>query len=58
MLDLMTPEELADYLKVSLRTIYSYAQKGKIPAFKIVGQWRFDRDEIESWLESLKNKGR
>jgi len=54
----MTPEELADYLKVSLRTIYSYAQKGKIPAFKIVGQWRFDRDEIESWLESLKNKGR
>ena len=50
--NLMNPEELADYLRVSLRTVYSYAQKGEIPAIKIVGQWRFDKRDIDAWVDS------
>ena len=48
---LMTIEEVADYLRVKKRTVYEWLKKGKIPAFKTVGQWRFKRDKIDDWLE-------
>ena len=43
----MTVTELAEYLKVQRITIYRWVRKGKIPAFKIGTDWRFDRDAIE-----------
>ena len=43
---LMTIEDLADYLKVSRRTIYEWLKGHKIPAVKLVGQWRFKREKI------------
>ena len=49
---LMTIEDLADYLKVTRRTIYDWLKHNKIPAVKLVGQWRFKRDKIDAWLES------
>jgi excisionase family DNA binding protein len=48
---LMTIEDLADYLKVSRRTIYEWLKGHKIPAVKLVGQWRFKRDKIDAWLD-------
>lgn len=48
---LMTIEDLADYLKVSRRTIYEWLKYNKIPAVKLVGQWRFKKDKIDAWLE-------
>ena len=49
---LMTLEELAEYLRVKKRTVYDWVKKGKIPAIKTVGQWRFKKDSIDAWLES------
>ena len=49
---LMTIEEVADYLRVKKRTIYDWLKKGKIPAVKTVGQWRFQKEKINAWLES------
>jgi len=49
---LMTMEDLADYLKVSRRTIYEWLKQNKIPAVKLVGQWRFKRDKIDAWIEN------
>jgi len=49
---LMTIEEVADYLRVKKRTIYEWLKKGKIPAIKTVGQWRFKREKIDAWLDS------
>tara|TARA_B100001989_G_scaffold251385_1_gene230483 strand:- start:46 stop:279 length:234 start_codon:yes stop_codon:yes gene_type:complete len=46
-----TAKELADYLKVSERTILDLARGGKIPHYKVGKQWRFDPSEV--W-ESLK----
>ena len=51
---LMTIEELADYLRVKKRTIYEWLKKDKIPAIKTVGQWRFKREDVDAWL--LKGK--
>jgi PTS system nitrogen regulatory IIA component len=49
---LMTIDDLADYLKVTRRTIYEWLRGRKIPAVKMVGQWRFKRDKIDAWLDS------
>ncbi len=48
---LMTIEDLADYLKVSRRTIYEWLKQHKIPAIKLVGQWRFQKEKIDALME-------
>jgi PTS system nitrogen regulatory IIA component len=48
---LMTIDDLTDYLKVSRRTIYEWLKHNKIPAIKLVGQWRFQKDKIDYWME-------
>lgn len=48
---LMTIEEIAEYLRVKKRTVYEWVKKGKIPGVKTVGQWRFKKVQIDSWLE-------
>ena len=48
---LLTIEEVAKYLRVKKRTIYDWLKKGKIPANKTVGQWRFKKEKIDAWLE-------
>jgi len=52
----MTLEETARYLKIGKSTLYKLARKGKIPAVKIVNQWRFRKDEIDEWWKKVKNK--
>lgn len=49
---LMTIDDLADYLKVKRRTIYDWLKHNKIPAVKLVGQWRFKKEKIDAWLEN------
>jgi PTS system nitrogen regulatory IIA component len=49
--DIMTVEEVAEYLRVSERTVYEWAQKGEIPAGKLGTTWRFKRSEIERWID-------
>ncbi|MFC1674717.1 helix-turn-helix domain-containing protein [Candidatus Omnitrophota bacterium] len=49
---LMTIDDVADYLKVTRRTIYEWLKLNKIPAVKLVGQWRFRRDKIDAWIEN------
>lgn len=48
--DILTIEEVANYIRVSERTVYDYAQKGEIPAGKIGNVWRFKKSEIEKWV--------
>ena len=48
---LMTIEDLADYLKVTRRTIYDWLKHNKVPAVKLVGQWRFQKEKIDAWIE-------
>ncbi len=51
MTELMTLEEVADYLRVTKKTIYRLLRQGKIPATKVGQQWRFDRVAIDDWLQ-------
>jgi PTS system nitrogen regulatory IIA component len=55
--DILTIEEVANYLRVSDRTVYEWAQRGEIPAGKIGTVWRFKKPEIERWVnDRLLNK--
>ncbi|MBI4972788.1 MAG: helix-turn-helix domain-containing protein, partial [Candidatus Omnitrophica bacterium] len=49
---LMTIEDLSSYLRVTRRTIYEWLKNNKIPAIKLVGQWRFKKERIDAWLET------
>jgi excisionase family DNA binding protein len=53
--DVLTIKEVAALLKVGEKTIYSMAQSGELPAFKVRGQWRFSRRDIDAWIEKQKN---
>lgn len=48
----MLVEEVAAYLRVNKQTIYNLVKQGKLPACKIGGQWRFDREVIDAFLRS------
>lgn len=50
--ELMSLPEVADYLGMAERTIYMWAQNGKLPAFKLGVSWRFRKSEIDAWLET------
>jgi excisionase family DNA binding protein len=41
--EILTLPELAQLLKVAEKTVYTMAQRGELPAFKVRGQWRFKR---------------
>ena len=49
--DILTLKDVAEYLKVTERTIYRLAAAKKIPAFKVGGTWRFSKSEIEQWIK-------
>ena len=43
-------KDVASILKLGQTKTYALAQRGELPGFKIGGQWRFRRDQIERWL--------
>ncbi|EPF27202.1 excisionase family DNA binding domain-containing protein [Treponema socranskii subsp. paredis ATCC 35535] len=47
---ILTIDEVANYLRVSDRTVYDWAQRGEIPAGKIGTVWRFKKSEVEKWV--------
>lgn len=53
--EILTIQELAEYLKLNEKTAYRLAGEGKLPGFKVGGSWRFKREDIEAWIEANKN---
>lgn len=49
--EILTIKQVADYLKVTERTIYRLAGAKKIPAFKVGGTWRFSKADIDAWIK-------
>lgn len=48
--ELMTTRELQDFLRLDRTTLYHMLKEGRLPAFKVGGQWRFSRQEVEAWM--------
>jgi len=49
--EILTIRQVADYLKVTERTIYRLAAAKKITAFKVGGMWRFSCADIDNWIK-------
>src|SRR5690606_7045259 len=47
----MTTKELAEYLRLSERSVYRLLERGEIPAVKVGGQWRFRKSAVDEWLD-------
>jgi len=48
--DVLTLNEVAEYLRIPRSTAYKLAQEGKIPGQKVGRHWRFHRTVVERWL--------
>jgi excisionase family DNA binding protein len=48
--NVMTVEELAEYLRIPKSSVYKLAQEDRIPCQKVGRHWRFHRGAIERWL--------
>ncbi|MBV8140066.1 MAG: helix-turn-helix domain-containing protein [Deltaproteobacteria bacterium] len=49
---ILTVEEVAEYLKVHASTIYKLLKRHEIPAFRVGADWRFHTVQIEEWVKS------
>ena len=48
----LTPDEVADLLRISKRAVYSMAHRGQLPGVSTFGRrLRFRRDAMLTWLK-------
>jgi len=48
--DVMTPEQVAEYLQVVTRTIYRMIERGDLKATKIGRVYRIRKEDVDSYL--------
>ena len=48
--DLLTAQEVADYLGLHLVTVRDMLRTGKLPGRKVGREWRVLRSELDAWL--------
>ncbi|QGZ16931.1 helix-turn-helix DNA-binding domain protein [Arthrobacter phage LittleTokyo] len=56
---LMTAEEVAAVLRVpSVKTVARFRQQGKLRAVRVGRGYRFDRRDVEDFVEALRTEGK
>jgi excisionase family DNA binding protein len=53
----MTPDEVAEYLRIPKASLYKLAQQGRIPCQKVGKHWRFHKPALEQWLSNSYETG-
>ena len=48
--DVLTPQEVAEYLQLAPETVYRYIRQGKLVVSKIGRQYRIPRENVELFL--------
>ncbi len=51
---ILTVSELAHHLNIHRITVYRLLKSGTLPGFKIGRVWRFDLEEITTWIQTGK----
>jgi excisionase family DNA binding protein len=54
----LTVQEAADLLRVPVSWVYERTRTNSVPHVKLGKYLRFDRDELNAWLEDSKCDGR
>ena len=55
--EILTVSEVAGLLKVAEKTVYTMAQQAELPAFKVRGQWRVRRTDLDAWIDAKTRGG-
>jgi len=50
----MTPQEISEYLRVGVRTVYSWIKKGELPAIRLGKTYRIERTDFDRFLHQRK----
>lgn len=54
--EILEAKEVAALFKVSVRSITRLAEKGELIGFKVGDLWRFQRSDVEAYIEAQKRK--
>ena len=54
----LTVDEVADIMKVSIKTVYDWCSKGYLPCLKLGRLVRIDKDDFRSRLDEIKRQSR
>lgn len=54
--EVLTMKEVAALLKIGEKTAYTMAQHGELPGFKVGGQWRFRRADLDTWMDAQRSR--
>jgi excisionase family DNA binding protein len=54
--DILTLQEIVGYLKVDKKTIYRMVKENHLPAFRVGSLWRFKREDVDNWIEKVREK--
>lgn len=49
--DVLTVEEVAKELRVSAQTVRKIIEDGELKAFRVRGQWRIKREDLDRYIE-------
>lgn len=49
--EILTVQEVANYLRISRSTIWRWCSEGKLPAFKVGRSWRIRRTSVENLVD-------
>ena len=52
--NMMTVQEVADYLRISRFSVYNLVKRGKLPTAKVLNKFRFSFKDIEHYLKGQK----
>ena len=48
--EILTLDEVAEYLKIPKKTVYKMTRSGELPAFKAGKHWRVPRAKLGAWI--------
>lgn len=49
--NLLTTKQIQELIRVDRITVYRMLKDGRLRGFKVGGQWRFSRSDVEAWLQ-------
>ncbi len=54
--EFLTPEEVADILRINVLTVYGYIQKDNLDAVRLGRKYRISRQDLASFIKSKRTR--
>ena len=51
--DILTPEEVMEYLNIGRNAIYTLLKSGDLKAFRVGRNWKIPRKELDAYIDKM-----